>query len=387
MKKKILPAILLVIAISVISYFIYDYIADKISKQSDTIEASGTIEVNTVTLNASVNAKLIEAEYDEGDYVYTDETVARMDDSLLKKQIQITNTDIEAARTQIEAAEIQYRQGVKTAEETVEQSKIVKDYMSTYHHFIYYDEPITITKSDSDSSSTSTTESLSTTYSTSATDLEHGPDYTSTTESTLQQETTSDSQSSTTSDSISYAGPSQKKSVLVQLQEAINQYNMALLKLNQVKENDTQVKIAEDNLTIAEAQLELYKQQIAELDIISPIEGIILNKLSEEGEYLLPGTPIYEIGDLHNVTCDIYIPEDKYGKIFLNQEVILTVDSYPGSEFTGLVSKISDRAEFTPKNIQTKQERVTTVYKITISLENPDLHLKPGMPADVVINI
>jgi HlyD family secretion protein len=387
MKKKILPVILLVIAISVISYFIYDYAADKIGKQSDAIEASGIIEVNTITLNASVNAKLIEAKYDEGDNVAAGETVARMDGSLLEKQIQITNSNIETARTQIEAAEIQYRQGVETAEETMEQSKIVKDYMSTYHHFIYYDEPITITKSDSDSSSTSTTESQSTTYSTSTTDLERGPDYTSTTESTLQQETTSDSRSSATSDSINYPGPSQKKSVLVQLQEAINQYNMALLKLEQVKENDTQVKIAGDNLTTAEAQLELYKQQIAELDIISPIEGVILNKLSEEGEYLLPGTPIYEIGDLYNVTCNIYIPEDKYGKIFLNQEVILTVDSYPDLEFIGVVSKISDRAEFTPKNIQTKQERVTTVYKITISLKNPDLRLKPGMPADVVINI
>ncbi len=387
MKKKILPIILLVITLSIISYFTYDYISDKVGKQPNILQASGVIEVNTVTLSASANAKLIETQYNEGDRVDAGETVARMDESLIEKQLQITNANIETAKTQIKAAEIQYGQGVETAEENVEQSKTVEEYMSTYHHFIYYDEPITITKSDSDSSSISETESFSTTYSTSSTDLERGPDYTSTNESTMEQDTASNTQSHTTSDSTSYAGPSQKKSVRVQLQEAINQYNMAILKLKQAKENDIQIKIAEDNLAVVEAQLELYRQQIAELNIISPINGIILNKLSEEGEYLLPGSPIYEIGDLSNVTCSIYIPEDQYGKIFLNQEVTLTVDSYPDLEFTGMISKISDSAEFTPKNIQTKQERVTTVYKITISLENPDFKLKPGMPADVVINI
>jgi len=332
MKKKILPIILLVLAISVISYFIYDYAKDKIGKQPDVIEASGIIEAITVTLSSPVNSKLIEAGYEEGDSIEAGQTAARMDDSLIDKQ-------------------------------AVEQSRRVKDYMSTYHHFIYYDVPLSITKSESSSSFTSSNDLIP------------------------QQLTVSDIHSSSTSDSVNYAGESQKKSVLVQLQEAANQYNMALLNLEQVKENDTQIKIAEDNLSIAESQLILYEQQIAELDIISPIDGVILNKLSVEGEYLLPGTQIYEIGDLHNVICNIYIPEDKYGKIFLGQEVILTVDSYPDLEFKGIVSKISDKAEFTPKNIQTKQERVTTVYKITISLKNPDLQLKPGMPADVVINI
>jgi HlyD family secretion protein len=363
MKKKILPIILLVVAVAVISYFIYDYTKDKIGKQQDLIEASGIIEAETVTLSAPANSKLIEAGYEEGDSIEAGQTAARMDDSLIDKQIQVARTNVEAARTRLEAVKLQYKQGMEIAEKAVEQSKILKDYMSTYHHFIYYDEPVSITKSESSSS------------------------FTSSNDLTPQQLLASDIQSSSTSDSVNYAGQSQKQAVLVQLQEAINQYNMALLNLEQVKENDTQVKIAEDNLSIAESQLMLYEQQIAELDIISPIDGVILNKLSVEGEYLLPGTPIYEIGDLHNVICNIYIPEDKYGKIFLGQEVILTVDSYPDLEFKGIVNKISDKAEFTPKNIQTKQERVTTVYKITISLKNPDLQLKPGMPADVVINI
>ncbi len=363
MKKKILPLILIIVALALISYFTYDYITDKLGKDTNVIEASGTIEVETITLSAPASAKLIEAGYSEGDSIDAGEVAARMDDALIKKQIEITNANIEAAMTQIEAAELQYNQSIEIAEESVEQSESIKEYMMTYNHYIYYDQPLTISKTESENYSKSTTES------------------------DLQGETETESKGSSTSNSTSYAGPTQKQSVREQLQEAINQYNMALLRLEQAKENDISIKIAEDNLNIARAQLELYREQLQELDIITPIEGIILNKLAEEGEYLLPGTPVYEIGNLYNVTCNIYVPEDKYGKIFLNQKVTLIVDSYPDTEFTGFVSKISNEAEFTPKNIQTKEERVTTVYKITISIENPELQLKPGMPADVVIDI
>ncbi len=363
MKKRILPLILIIIALAVISYFTYDYIKGKTVKNSNITEASGIIEVSTVTLSTPTGTKLAEAGYDEGNSIKANEIVARMDDSLIEKQIEITTANIEAAVTQIDAAETQYNENIELAEEAVEESESAKEYMSTYHHFVYYDQSLSITESESETHSTSTSESM------------------------LQGKTETDSDSSSTSSSITYAGDAQKQSVRLQLQEAINQYNMALLKLKQAKENNMPIKIAEDNLKIARAQLELYQQQLDDLNITSPIEGIILNKLAEEGEYLLPGSPIYEIGDLYNVYCNIYIPEDTYGKIFLNQKAVLTVDSYPDTEFAGFVSKISDKAEFTPKNIQTKEERITTVYKITISIKNPDLKLKPGMPADVVINI
>jgi len=363
MKKRILPLILIIIALSVISYFIYDYIKDKKAEVLNITEASGIIETKTMTLKASSGSKLMVAHFEQGDSIKAGELAARMNDSMIAKQIEITQANIDAAITRIEAETLQYNQGVELAKEAVEQSESTRDYMSAYYHSVYYDQPLNITESETRTSSTSTTESM------------------------LQGETETDSDSSSTSSSTSYAGYAQKQSARLQLQEAINQYNLALLKLKQVKENNISIEIAENNLKIARAQLALYEQQLNELDIISPIDGIILDKFAEEGEYLLPGAPIYEIGDLYNLYCSIYIPEDKYGKIFLNQEVTLTVDSYPDKEFEGFVSNISDEAEFTPKNIQTKEERVTTVYKITISIENPGLELKPGMPADVVIKI
>ena len=74
------------------------------------------------------------------------------------------------------------------------------------------------------------------------------------------------------------------------------------------------------------------------------------------------------------------------GKLSLGQEVDVFVDSFPGEAFTGNITHISDRAEFTPKNVQTKEERVNTVFAVKIKLDNPDQKLKPGMPADAILS-
>jgi len=83
------------------------------------------------------------------------------------------------------------------------------------------------------------------------------------------------------------------------------------------------------------------------------------------------------------VNLTVYIPETDYGKVNLDDEVSITVDSFPAKNFLGTVMTISDQAEFTPSNVQTIEGRRTTVYAIKISVPNPDLQLKPGMPADV----
>jgi len=85
------------------------------------------------------------------------------------------------------------------------------------------------------------------------------------------------------------------------------------------------------------------------------------------------------------VRLTVYVPEDKYGQIQLGQSVTITADSFPGESFDGQVIRIADEAEFTPRNVQTVEGRLATVYAVEILAPNPDLRLKPGMPADVVI--
>jgi multidrug resistance efflux pump len=91
------------------------------------------------------------------------------------------------------------------------------------------------------------------------------------------------------------------------------------------------------------------------------------------------------LANLDEVTLVIYIPENRIGQIQIGQPVEVSVDSFPGEVFTGRVATIAGEAEFTPRNVQTQEERVNLVFAVKVVIPNPDYALKPGMPADVVI--
>ena len=91
------------------------------------------------------------------------------------------------------------------------------------------------------------------------------------------------------------------------------------------------------------------------------------------------------IANLDEVTLTIYIPEDEIGKVKVGQTVEVSVDSFPGKVFEGRVNYIASEAEFTPKNVQTKKERVNMVFAVKVKIPNPGHELKPGMPADATI--
>jgi multidrug resistance efflux pump len=120
-------------------------------------------------------------------------------------------------------------------------------------------------------------------------------------------------------------------------------------------------------------------------EVRSPIDGVVLERAMEPGEIAMPGSTIVTVGNLQALTLTVYVPEERLGQVALGQTYPVTVDSFPGTEFSGLVSHIADQAEFTPRNVQTVQGRKDTVYAVRLSIDNPDMQLKPGMPADVTI--
>jgi multidrug resistance efflux pump len=117
----------------------------------------------------------------------------------------------------------------------------------------------------------------------------------------------------------------------------------------------------------------------------APISGMVLERPIHLGEVALPGAPLMTLADLDNVTLTVYVPEDQLGQVQLGQTVSVTVDSYPDRTFTGTLVFVSSQAEFTPKNVQTREERVNMVFAVKVHLPNPGHLLKPGMPADAVI--
>ncbi len=117
--------------------------------------------------------------------------------------------------------------------------------------------------------------------------------------------------------------------------------------------------------------------------ITSPIDGVVLERLIEPGELAGAGVTLMVVANLDDLTLKVYVPEDRYGQVALGQTYTVTVDSFPGQSFTGKVSHIADKAEFTPRNVQTTDSRKSTVFAITLDLASTGGKLKPGMPADV----
>jgi HlyD family secretion protein len=132
-----------------------------------------------------------------------------------------------------------------------------------------------------------------------------------------------------------------------------------------------------------QAELDLIDVQIEKLTVYSPIDGVVLTRIVEPGEVVQPGAAVMTIGRLSPLKITVYLPEDRYGVITLGQDARVSVDSFPGQEFTASVVHIADQAEFTPRNVQTVEGRRNTVFAIELRVENADNKLKPGMPADV----
>ncbi len=133
----------------------------------------------------------------------------------------------------------------------------------------------------------------------------------------------------------------------------------------------------------AEAAVAVLDVQIAKLTLVAPASGVVLARSIEPGELALPGAPLLVLADLNRLTITVYLPEDRYGEVSLDQEVSVSVDSFANQTFPATVTHIADKAEFTPRNVQTAEGRRTTVFAIELSINNTDGKLKPGMPADV----
>ena len=134
-----------------------------------------------------------------------------------------------------------------------------------------------------------------------------------------------------------------------------------------------------------EAQLEAARTQLGYTEIRSPLNGVVLTKNVESGEFVSPGTPVVTIADIEDLWMNIYIPETQTGLVKLGQAVRIRADSFPGETFNGTITFVSSESEFTPKTIQTPEERIKLVYRTKVSLENTQQRLKPGMPADAEI--
>jgi multidrug efflux pump subunit AcrA (membrane-fusion protein) len=146
-----------------------------------------------------------------------------------------------------------------------------------------------------------------------------------------------------------------------------------------------QIAAFEAQVEVARAALQALEVQSDKYALAAPISGLVLERPVHVGELAAPGAPLMTLANLDKVTLTVFVPEDQLGRVQIGQPVSITVDAYPDRTFSGSVSFIASEAEFTPKNVQTREERVNMVFAVKIEVPNADHALKPGMPADAVL--
>jgi HlyD family secretion protein len=183
------------------------------------------------------------------------------------------------------------------------------------------------------------------------------------------------------------AGP---RTEVISAQQAQLERTRGTLKMTQanaleLKRREQELDLRRAEIARSRANIALIDSQLADTVAVSPVDGVVLVKSADPGEILSPGTTIVAIGDIEHPWLRGYINETDLGKVKLGSKVKVKTDSYPGKTYDGRVSFISSEAEFTPKQIQTQQERVKLVYRIKIDLDNSSHELKSNMPADAEI--
>jgi HlyD family secretion protein len=183
-----------------------------------------------------------------------------------------------------------------------------------------------------------------------------------------------------------FAASAISQTELDQAETAYAQSSAALLR------DQAMVRGAEKDIVVAKASaknaaenLKMSQISLGYTELYAPFSGVILTRETELGEVLPPGAPALTLADLDHVWLRAYINETDLGRVHWGQDVSVTTDTYPGKRYRGRISFISSQAEFTPKSVETHEERISLVYRIKIDLENPLHELKPGMPADASI--
>jgi HlyD family secretion protein len=324
MKRKVLIALLLGIAVAATLFFLFR----RPSGRGDELKVSGTIEVTSVELSFKVGGRMSRRLVDEGETVTTGQLVAQLEDDELREELNARLAEQQAVRAMLADLKAgSRREEIRQGEEVLariraEAERLSRDALRMEK--LYQRDVIPLRELEA-----------------------------------------------------ARAGRDSSAAAVREAEERLR-----LLRIgprpDAVRERRARVEAADAGLSLAETRL-------SHSILNAPAAGLILSKHAEAGEMLAPGSPVLTLGLMDQVWLRAYIPEGDLGRVVVGQKARVSVDSWPGRSFPGRVSFISSQAEFTPKNVQTEKERVKLVYRIKITLANPKMELKPGMPADALI--
>ena len=378
-----------------------------------TLTASGFIEGEEVTVAAEIQGLIVKVLADRGDEVQAGDLIVRLDDAALKSQRAEAEAALSAARADLarvqsgpqaeditaaraildetEARRDGAKQAVLNAEDVISNPLDMEAQIDQARAQVDLAEQ-NVELQEADLEATKIQRGV---Y------IERGGDVATTWDLQLQAaHARLDKAEAQLSGARAYLGAllairDNPLTLEAELHQAETQFEIAKAevararaKLEELQAGPTpeEIAVAEAQVRQAEAGIQLIDARSDQLTLEAPMDGIVSTRSAQEGETATAGKPLLTIANLDEVTLVIYIPENRIGHVNIGQEVQVTVDSFPERTFSGRVASIAGEAEFTPRNVQTEEERVNLVFAVDVSIPNPDRALKPGMPADATIS-
>ena len=388
MKKRIILILIVLAAAGVAAMYAFRGMG---RNQTGRIVVSGNIELTEVNIAFKTAGRLIERTVDEGDGVKKAQVIARLDRDQLMAQRQREVAGLESAQTQLAQSETSLAWEKATLAADIEQRRAdlgsnearlaelnngarPQEKLDAHAAVDVAQSELDRAKKDWDRAQTL-----------------YKNDDISTAQFDQYRNRWESAQAAVKSvkerEALVLAGP---RAEVIRAQEGQVERARAAVKIAEA--NSLEMKRREQDLATrraeiarATASLAMIDSQLADTIVASPVDGVVLVKAADVGEVLAPGTTVVTVGDIDHPWLRGYVNETDLGKIKLGSKAKVTTDSYPGKVYQGRVTFISSEAEFTPKQIQTEQERVKLVYRIKIEMDNPRRELKSNMPADAEI--
>lgn len=331
MKRRI-PFILLILAVGIAAYYSLarPRLRNGAAEDSRVLKVSGNIETHESVVGFKVPGRIVDLPIEEGQWVDKDALIARLDQDDYRQQVALDEAALRVQKEQLDLALAgSRRQDIQAAEEVLNAGKAD-----------LAQKKLDYTRAD-----------------------------------TLYREQVGSQQARDQAET-------NLKTAQAAVDRAQQQYNELV-----EGTRPEQIDINRAAVTQAAQKLKLSRIDLDYTALRAPKSGVILVRQAELGEVVAPNTPVVTLGDLDHVWLRAYIPETELGRVHWGQAAVIRTDTYPGKTYNGRISFISEKAEFTPKSVQTFKERVTLVYRIKIDVDNPNHELKPGMPADAEIQL
>jgi HlyD family secretion protein len=357
----------------------------------EAVRVSGNIELTQVNISFKIPGRLVERAVDEGEPVKKGQVVARLD----KEQLQAQRDRARAAVDASESMLVQQRTAVELQSETVE-GQIQQRSSEVKAAEARLAELLAGSRSQEKEQARAALDRAQTEYDRAARDwkraqtLFKNEDISAADHDQFRARfETAEAQLKSVKEQLGLVmeGPraeniDQARAMLGQSRAALRLAEAQRLELRRRKE---ELVTREADIAGRRADLRMIETQLGDTDAVCPIDGVVLVKAAEPGEILAAGTTVITAGDLAHPWVRAYIGERDLGRVKLGAKAKVTTDSFPGKEYEGRVSFIASEAEFTPKQIQTPEERAKLVYRVKIEVDNPHGELKSNMPADAEI--